>query len=54
MSLQILALLIVTVGFSALLWRVLSPRNKAHYEALGRIPLEDADTSKDKEQAAKE
>ncbi len=42
MSLQILALLIVTAGFSVLLWRVLSPRNKAHYEALGRIPLDEA------------
>ena len=46
MSLQILALLIVTLGFSALLWRVLSPRNKAHYEALGRIPLDDADDAR--------
>ena len=52
MSLQILALLIVTVGFSALLWRVLSPRNKAHYEALARIPLDETQTSN--EQAAKE
>ena len=52
MSLQILALLIVTIGFSALLWRVLSPRNKAHYEALGRIPLEEADNNQ--QPAAKE
>ena len=41
MSLQIVALIIVTAGFTALLLRMLSPRHKARFEALGRSVLDD-------------
>ncbi len=40
MSLQVIALLLVTIGFTVLAIRVFAPRNKSYYEAMAKIPLD--------------
>ena len=40
MTLQIVALIIVTFGFTALALYVFSPRNKTYFEDMSRIPLD--------------
>ncbi len=41
MSLQVFALLLVTIGFTVLAVRVFAPRNKSYYEAMAKLPLDD-------------
>ncbi len=41
MSLKIIALLLVTVGFAILLWRMYAPGSKAYFDAMGHIPLDE-------------
>ena len=43
MSMQIFALLLVTIGFSILAYRVFSPANKSYFDAMGKIPLDESD-----------
>ncbi len=45
MSLQVFALLLVTIGFTVLAVRVFAPRNKSYYDAMAKIPLDDAQDS---------
>jgi cbb3-type cytochrome oxidase subunit 3 len=42
MTLQIFALLMVTVSFISLALFVFSPRNKSYFEAMSKIPLENS------------
>ena len=48
MKLMIFGLLLVTVGSIALAIRVYAPGNKAHYDAMGRIPLDADDEATEK------